>query len=1001
MSWLTRIAIKKRWVTLLIVALVTGASIWATLRLNMELIPDIELPITTVVTVYPQASPEEVMREVTIPIEEAIAGIKGLDHINSTSVAGMTFTLAIFEYGTGMDKVNSTIRQKLGELSFPPEVLTVPDIMPQVAENPQLHPISIDMMPVVMLSLSGNLSTYELRDIALYDIVPRLESIDGVYDVGVEGGSEEMVLVDLDPEKMSEYGISISQITDILAFGEYNSLIEIEKTVMEGAVVLGDIASVALGPPPETAIAHTNGERSVSIFVMKVAEANTVSVANTVMDEVESIKTNLNTGLELVPVFDQSTFIENSISDLARNAVVGTVLAIFVVFLFLMAFRASLVTAVSIPLSLLVGFMAMKVWGLTINLLTLSAMVIAVGRVIDNSIVVLEVMYRRMRGGEVFREAALNGVREIATPITSATLATVVIFLPLAFIGGIVGEMFVPFALTITFTLIAALLVALMVVPPLSDVLVSGNAAGTTRETWYQGVYTRMLRWSLTHRGVTLMIVAVLFFGSFGLIPMIGTTFMPTMGEATVTVEIQMPPGTSLMVTENAVVRAEEIIGRNPAITLYQTSAGTSSSLFGGFSALTGGGPSTATIEVYMDSQADLEREAAELRGALEGVVGNGTITVTVGGGLESTMGGSGLNISIRGEEQDEIARVARQLLNELEGMDEIANVRLDLASVGLELDLEPDSSRFLAAGLPQEQFEQVGQELLLMRRGGAVGMANIEGENYDIFLNGIAQGLDSEETARQLRVGWPTSVALGDIAEVHLEERQLNIQRTDQKRAATISGSIAAKDVGAVNREVQKKINGLSLPPGVEIAMGGLAEMMEESFSGMFRAIIIAVVLAYAVLVVTFRSLLTPLILMASLPLASIGAFPALLIAGQPLGISALMGILMLVGIVLTNAVVLITVVEQMHMQGMSKDDALVRGGRIRLRPILMTALTTILAMLPLAVIRTAGTLIGAELATVVIGGLFSSTLLTLLVIPVLYSLLKRSRSQPVQSPA
>ncbi|MEE8443368.1 MAG: efflux RND transporter permease subunit, partial [Dehalococcoidia bacterium] len=439
---------------------------------------------------------------------------------------------------------------------------------------------------------------------------------------------------------------------------------------------------------------------------------------------------------------------------------------------------------------------------------------------------------------------------------------------------------------------------------------------------------------------------------------------------------------------------------KNPEFTLYQTTAGTSSSLFGGFGAMTGGGPTTATIAVYLDSQADLEGEAAKLRDALEGVVNGGTVTVTAGGS-DPGMGDSGLNISIQGDDQDAIAQVARQLLSEFEGMDRVTNLELDLASVGAELDLEPDPDKFADAGLPSEQFEQVGEELRLMRMGGVVGSASIEDADYSIFLESIAQDLDSEDTAKRLRVGWPTSVALGDIAEVSLEERQLNIQRTDQKRAATITGNISAKDVGSVNRETQKKIDGLSLPPGVEVTMGGMAEMMAESFSGMFTAIIIATVLAYAVLVFSFRSLLTPLILMVSLPLASIGAFPALLIAGQPLGISALMGILMLVGIVLTNAIVLITLVEQMHKQGMSRHDALVGGGRLRLRPILMTALTTILAMTPMAVIRSAGTLIGAELATVVIGGLFSSTLLTLLVIPVLYSLIKRQRSQVEPSPA
>jgi HAE1 family hydrophobic/amphiphilic exporter-1 len=486
--------------------------------------------MTTVVTVYPQAGPEEVMREVTVPVEDAIASVPGLDHINSTSVEGMTFTLAMFEYGTDMNDVNNIIRQNLSELDLPPEVLDVPNAMPQVAENPQLIPLNISNMPVVTFSFGGDMNLRDLEHIAAAEIVPGLEAIDGTYNVLVDGGGEEMVIVNMDPGKLIEFGISVSQVAGILALGEYDSLDEVENAVLSDDVLLGDVAMVDLSPSPGTAITRTNGQPSLTIAVMKDADANTVSVANAVVYEAEKIAETLGSGLELVTVFDQSDFIENSISDLTRNALVGTVLAVIVVFLFLMAFRASLVTAVSIPLSLLIGFLAMRGWGLTINLLTLSAMVIAVGRAIDNSIVVLEVMFRRMKGGETFGDAALNGVREIATPITAATVATVVIFIPLALVGGIVGEMFVPFALTITFTLVASLLVALMIVPPLSNFTKSIKSEAGVRETWYQGMYARILQWSLGHRGVILIVATILFFGSFALIPLIGTSFIPATG---------------------------------------------------------------------------------------------------------------------------------------------------------------------------------------------------------------------------------------------------------------------------------------------------------------------------------------------------------------------------------------------------------------------------------------------------------------------------------------
>lgn len=989
MSWLTKIALKKRWLTFLIVTLVALASIWATIGLKQELLPDIQFPVTSVITIYPGAKPDEVMSRVTVPVEGAISGIKGLDQLISTSTEGSSFVFALFDYGTDMDRVNSIIARNLSELDLPAEVRGLPAVMPELEENPRLFAIDINMMPVVSLSLGGDLPPDELRELAITEVIPRLETIEGVYQVGVEGGGKEKVLVSLNPEKMNQSGISMSQIAGILATQQYNSLSQIENTAMgTDALLLKDIAGVNLGPPPGTAISRTNGNPSVSISVMKESEANTVSVANAVVDEMEKIKTILGDEIEIITLMDLSEFIEQSISDLTRNAIIGFVLATIVVFLFLMAFRASLVTAISIPLSILVGFLAMRGLGITINILTLSAMAIVVGRVIDNSIVVLEVIYRRMQQGEAFEEAAISGVKEIAAPITSATLATIVIFLPLAFVGGIMGQLFIPFALTITFALIASLLVALMVVPPLSNFPVSGKAKIQKGDTWYQRVYSRMLKWSLTHRAATLAIAVVLFLGSFALIPIIGTAFIPGMGEKILTIDIEMPPGTDLVAAEEVAMQAERVLGENPEVLTYQTTAGTSSSSSGAFRSMIGGGINNVSIMVFFDPDADLEQEAAELRHSLQGIAEEGAVTITTSQVMAAQTMDSGLDISIRGENYEDIALLSSQLLSELEGIDGIADLEINIANVEPKLDVKLDPAKLQASGLPLEQVQQINQEFFLLELGGTVAQANIEGRIYEVFLEGIAQDLDSVEMARELRVGYPESIALGDIAAVELNQRPISIMRIDEKLAASITGSITEENVGAVNRAVQEKVDALPLVPGAEVTIGGMAEMMGESFSGMFIAIIAAVVLAYIVIVVTFRSFLNPLIIMVSLPLASVGALVGLLVTGHPLGVSALMGILMLVGIVLANAIVLIALVEQLHKKGLSTHDALVEGGRTRLRPILITALTTMLAMLPLALGLGTGTLIAAELAVVVIGGLFSSTLLTLLVVPVVYSI-------------
>ena len=990
MSWLTKIALKKRWLTFIIVALVTGVSIWATITLKQELIPDIELPVTSVIAIYPQASPEEVMNEVTVPVESAISGTAGLRHFMSTSAEGMCSIFARFAFGTDMDEVNSAIRQNLSQLTLPPAVRDLPSKMPQLEENPRLFAINIDMMPVVMMNLIGDLPLDELQDIATTAIIPRLEAIEGVYHVTLEGGTKDNLLVTPDPEKMNQSGISMSRIAGILAAQEYNSISEVENAAMGAdTVVLKDIAEVKLGPPPGTALSRTNGKPSVSIMVSKDSEANIVEVANAVAAEAGKIRETLGDGIELLTVLDQSEFIERSISDLTRNAIIGFVLASIVVFLFLMAFRASLVTVISIPLSIVIGFLAMRGLGITINILTLSAMAIVVGRVIDNSIVVLEVIYRRMQEGEAFKEATLSGVSEVAAPITSATLATIVIFIPLALVGGMVGVLFIPFALTITFALVASLLVALTIVPALSNFSVSGKARTRTGGTWYQRLYTPMLKWSLSHRAAAVAITVVLFFGSLILIPIIGTSFIPEMAEKMLTVEIETPPGTDLATIEEVAIQAEEVLGGNPQVKTYQTTIGTSTSLFGSFSTMGGGGISTASIMVILDRNADLEQEAAELRKAYQGIAEKGAITVISGQAMAAQMTGAGLEISVLGDDFDDIADAAERLVTEIAGVDGLVNIEAERISVKPKLNIEPDPAKLMTSGLPMEQLSGLQQEFYLLIRGGTVAQANTGGKTYDVFLEGIVQDLDDIETANQLMIGYPTSVALGDIATVELTEQPTSIQRIDRKLATSISADITARNIGAVNRAVQEKIDALALPPGVEVKAGGVTEEMRETFSGMFIAIIAAILLAYAVLVVSFRSFLNPFIIMVSLPLASIGALLGLLITGYPVGASALMGMLMLVGIALTNAIVLITLVDQLRKRGMSIYDALVEAGQTRLRPILMTALTTMLAMLPLALGLGEGVLMAAELAVVVIGGLFSSTFLTLLVIPVIYSLL------------
>jgi HAE1 family hydrophobic/amphiphilic exporter-1 len=1024
MWYLTKLGMWQRAVTLILAVTLVGVSLWATFQLKRELIPDIELPFRVVFTAYPDASPEDVVEDVTTPIENVIwqrwEG-KGLKHTFSTSTDEISIVFAEFEYGTGMKEVSSSIREGIGELELPPAVYRALQMNPQMEENPRVVDVDFSMMPLVMLSLSGDLPPDQLRDIADNQVIPALQDIEGVSSVEAQGGDKEQVLVMPDPERMVEYGISMYRVAALLSFVPgYDSLSDIDNLSMGvDAVVLGDVADVALGPAPRTVSSRTNGENSVVILGFKKPEANTVDVANAVVDKAEEIESNLEGGLELFPVFDQSEFIEESIADLTLMALIGGALAIVIVFVFLAAFRASLVTAMSIPFSILVGFLAMHLTGITINLLTLSAMAIAVGRLIDNSIVVTEVIYRRLKQGERFRDAAINGSREVAGPITSSTLATVAIFIPIMFVGGIVGELFIPFALTITFALIASLLVALIVVPAFSNWFVAkkekaGEAGVRSGDTWYQRLYIPSLKWALGHRAITLVVVAVLFIGSMGLLPIIGTSFMPGMTEKMLYANIEMPVGTDVGTTDRIAREVEALLVGNNEIETYHSSIGASaSSIYGAMAAAMGGGDHTGEITISLAPGANMEKErdALELKTreisdrykkamGMEQLEGDLITVMTSETAMSTQMGFAGIELNIQGKSYEDLAKAEAMLSERLEKIEGLSDLESQLTTVLPKLDIELDNGKIDELGLSPEHLQN---EKFLLEMGGNVTSVSLDGENYRVFLKGVAGALyraqNPEALTKALPVGYPKSVALGNVSLVDFGLGLTHISHADQYLAATITGTITAKDVGAVNRKVndaidavQDEIDALDIE-GLEIKVGGIGEAMGESFSDMGVAIVIAIAIAYLILVVTMRSILNPLIIMVSLPLASIGALLALLAGGYTLGISGMMGVLMLVGIVLTNAIVLIALVEQLRKGGMNTYDALVEGGRTRLRPILMTALTTMVAMVPLAVGVGEGALIAAELAVVVIGGLFSSTLLTLLVIPVLYSLVEGLR--------
>ncbi len=1002
---LTKLAVRSRIVTILLALIVTGASIWAFLGLKIELIPDISFPYSTVVTIYPQAHPDQVVHDVTGPIERFIhdewSG-KELKHITSTSSSGMSIIMAEFEFGTDMDAVTTRLNEGIGGLGLPEIVTGLPGMMEGLKSNPQIIPINMNIMPVMSFSLSGDMTPEQLKQVALTQIVPDLSAIDGVLRVDTEGGEKDEIVISPDPEAMNQYGVSLSRVFAMLG-GNYTSLQAVSAAPLgEDGVVLSDIASIAKSPPPLTAITRVNGRPSVGIQVTKTDSANTVDVSDAVKERLAEL--SLPEGVVLTKIFDQSDFIHSSINQLWEKAIIGGVMAIIVVFIFLMAVRASLITAISIPLSLFIGFLCMRLTGVTLNILTLSAMIIAVGRLIDDSIVMVEVVYRRVRMGEGFKEAAIGGAKEIAGPITTATLATVAIFIPLMFIGGLIGEMFIPFALTVSFAMLASLLVALTLIPALSRLL--GKAKGKTtavKDNWYQKTYASALGWTLRHPVAVVVIAVVLLFGSIGLLPLTGTSFMSgAMGEPTITISISLPSSADINTTAAATGEVEAALAQDDAIRSYYSTIGTSStSMMGIMSAAQGGGgANTASITIYLDADADLAEQTDIISRDVRDLVPDGLVIVSgadSGGGMGAGFSSTAMSLSIQGENQEDIARVAAQLMESLQTVEGITDLQNDLTRVVPKLDVAVDIQKVGASGLPAAQFPMLQQEFVLLMSGGTLPgkTVTLDGETYPVYLKGVVSNLSGIEQAGDLRIGFPQSVSLSDVAAISIVDLPSHIAHTDTMLSATVSGTITDKNVGAVNMAIQEKIDQLPDHPGVKVVMAGIAEEMTDTFKSMGIAILIAIVIVFAIVILMMRSIINPLLIMISLPLAAIGSIPALFLSGNTLGVSAMMGLLMLVGIVLTNAIVLVEMVETIRKEGVSVGEALMTGGKTRLRPILMTALTTIFAMLPMVIFSGSDTLLSSELAIVVIGGMVSSTFLTLFVIPAVYSLVHRGREK------
>lgn len=1020
--------------TILIVILVLGSGVFTYKNLERELFPEIEFPNIFIATLYPSANPETVMRDVTEPIEEAIENLEGLRDIQSTSSNNLSFVQVTFEFGEDMKDAERAIQSSIGSL-----------LLPTGVKKPQVTRLNNNTFPVLQLSVKGDRDIPSLQRIVSELITPKIKNIQGVFSVDVLGEVDEQVNVTVDIQKLKESGLSLQSLISAIrannnsfSVGEIDQMgktFPIRSTHELGAledvnnlpigfeplstaitspqnvkgrrvIRLRDVAVVELSTADAGSISRTNGGPSLTISVIKEPDANTVTVTNRILQVLDD-DSDFPTDVEVFVLQNDGPEVERQLSNLLREGLLGFLFAMAAVFVFLINMKPTLIRGmkitlrptaiigISIPLSVLTGVLIMGLSGLSLNFMSLAGLAIAVGRVVDDSIVVLENTYRHLQLGESRIDAAINGTREVGAAIVSSTLTTVVVFVPLAFIQGLVGEFFTPFALSVSYALLASTLVALTVVPVLAVILLREgdfpDDSSISQETLIQRLYTPILRWSLQHGVVTLSGAVCIVMASLLLLFLIPITFFPGGTPKFITMNLEMPLGSGVKDTFGQVLRVEDVLQtfeESGFIEVYQVTLGSAADDFGPGAAagdFTRAGFFLKLSEDVPDNIANQIRYDMDLL-ELE-KIGADLFLNEISGGPPS----DALEITVTGGKFSYISNVSDELERKLSGLPGLINVGSDVSQARDEIAIRVNPTLAAEFGLSTESVGQQIQQLLV---GQTVTTIDLDGESLDVVIKGYLDYSNDIDQLKNMNLqGSVEIIKLGLISDIAIEQGPVSISRYDLERSANITGDIVGQDTRAVGQEVEEIISALDLPPSVSIKTGGIFEQINEGFQDVFIAMVVGVILVYLVMVATLGSIRDPFIIVLSLPLAIVGALVALTVSDRTLSLSALMGFLLLIGVVVTNAIVLITFVKQLRDRGMDIYSALMEGGRTRVRPILMTAFTTTFALLPLALSSNDdGGIIGAELATVVIGGLVSSTFLTLVSVPVLYQVLHHS---------
>jgi CzcA family heavy metal efflux pump len=999
-------------------------------KLPVDMFPEITYPSITVATFYPGANPQDMERMVTYPVEKAVSTVNGVKYVSSISRQGASLVTVNFNWGTNLDTAQSDVLQAVN---------LIHGNLPKECQYPIIRKFDVSQISVVYIALmGGGLNEGELYDLAYNVVEPEIEHVSNVASARVGGGKIREICVRFDRERLQAFNLSAESVIqavqqanliipsgDIKA-GPYDyrlftetqfSLVKpieniIVTNVQKRPVYIRDIGKVIDDFADQTNIIRVNGQPAVSLGVQKTSGTNTIEVVDGVRKVLPKIQKMLPPGVVMLELFDQSTYIRNSITNLQHEALMGAVLAVLVILVFLRNLRSTVIVSLSIPISIVCAFILLYFGNLSLNIFTLGGLALGVGRLVDDAIVVLENIYRHRNAGESPYEASVQGSGEVGLAVLASTITTIVVFLPVVFITGIAKLLFTPLALTVAFSLIASYFVSLTVIPvlsrkylrPESDVLPDSPSFLERMKRRFKGWFERIdtgyqttLAWVLAHRKTVVLVVAGAFLGSLPLYFFIGTEFFPSMDESQFRFIVQLPVGTRLEESGRVAARMEKIIqqtiGKETLATQvnFGIPSGSVSAIYSQNS-----GPHMGWIRARLvdpgkrtlSSDALMDKLRPKLLQKFPGVriffVSGGIVSRLISFGNDNP-----IDIEIIGYDFQKGEKLAEEVEAIVHSTPGAKDVRVSREQDYPQQNIVIDRERAALLGL---NVAQIAQSIQTFINGypASVFSDPQTGNQYDITVR--SQEGDRSSLSDLSRIflfnsqGRP--ISLDNIAAISRGAGPIQIERKYQQRIIHVTANNFGRDLGSVAKDVQAKLDKLSLPPNFKINVTGAVESQRESFVSLLGALILAIVLVYMVLASQFKSLVDPFIIMFSVPLGVIGVLWALFLTDINLSVTSFMGVIMMAGIVVSNGILLVDYTNRLRGRGMGLQEAVILAGRTRLRPILMTTLCTILGLIPMAIGLGEGAESNAPMAIAVIGGLSVSTLLTLVFIPTLYTI-------------